>query len=127
MKHTYDGVEVGNGVGVRRLAEINDLAPPLLYSRRGERGIGLEDGTITSLPADLSNPTSAQLKEFSRCIRSIRVAERKNEGGDVFGLAIKSCQRMTSVKRSRRRLTLICFNISAGMIVSVMADAAIYS
>jgi len=55
-------------------------------SRRCETGISFENGTSTSLPPDLGNETSSNLKYFTRGVGSIRVAEGSNKGCYIVGL-----------------------------------------
>ena len=121
---TYKGIDIAHALRVVRVSEVRDLLPALLHSRGGERGVGTEYGTLATLPPDFRNETCADLKDFSRGIGGIGVDERCDKRRNEFGLRIGVITRVKYLTLSRPQ-TFKPASMSGGMMVSVMADAAI--
>jgi hypothetical protein len=125
-----------------RFGKVGDVSPPRLDLRssgqpidavrtclvtdggRRECLVGLEYGSWAALPPDLGDVTSSKLEDLAGCIRTLRVRNGRNERGDKLRLSMERSEYVPGYCATYRQ-TLTFASISGGMIVSVMADAAI--
>lgn len=107
-----------------------EISIPSLYftkdthCRRRETRVSLEYCAVASFPSYLGNESCTDFKYLSGSLRSIRMAESGNKGCNKFGLIADLLVREWTCLYITRTLSLA--SISGGIMVSVMADAAIY-
>ncbi len=93
------------------------------HSRGGEAVISLKHYASAALPSNFGDVTGSEDKHASVSIRTVGMSDSGNQGRNVFRL--RPVVRKTQTKSCRRAHTPKCCNISSGMIVAVMAEAAI--
>ena len=82
---TYNDVGVRHGLRVFRVLEVRDLVPPLLDCRWSVRCVGFENGTLGSLPSNLSHESSTKFKDFAAGVGPIRMSENSDERDNELG------------------------------------------
>ena len=95
----------------------------MTHGRWCEASIRLEHCTIASFLSNFCDISRANFKDLPRSIRTIGMTDSHNKGCDIFRLGkhIYSTEKRLAFMK---RLTLIFANISGGMTVSVIGDAA---